>query len=1140
MRNFLLIIIIFKIYSVSLTAQSCDVNPSAVTFEDSDKTILSTYFANETFIAVNATDGTATASAIIVLDSANIILTIESSDDTDCIDNYILSNSSFPNTDIHQFYQLAEINYDSLESPLAVGQSVDSLSGCFALSNVLRVNDIELSTFVEIVNVQSSLNSDHLNVFGGAVSLNRIIVSNTRALDVCLIDTLNRSFDILGAVGPNLVWVVTSRMGEVIDIVDSPPFNFSAYALMVESNTLLHEIELYHISTSGGDDWLTIGSNIKSDFCGSATRNQSARFDINFIECESTCTDGFLNGEEEDQDVCASDSTLVCNIININNVSCFGLADGSVEVELSSGFGPFDYIWDNGDTTAVAENLDPGIYNVTVSDDGGRITECIAAINQPDSLAVTISLSFGVSCAASAIPSGGLDPYTYLWSSGETLISITGIDTLHAVTITDRNGCTASATMTVEMLSAACGTCTDGLMNGDETSVDCGGTCDPCPVDTVNMNPLQLTKAANFEDENSNGFAEVGETITYVFSVCNAGTTQLTQISIDDPLITVAGGPVILEAGSCDASSFMGSYTITAADLAAGMIMNQATAMGFLSDTIMVTDLSDDPNNQEDVDTEDDGEPDDPTTISIEEVGECGLENVDTDDDGVCDALDEDDDGDGVNDDDDAFPFDSFESLDTDNDGFGNNADADDDNDGVDDRNDAFPLDATESLDTDGDGIGNEADNNDDGDACDDIMDTDPLVASEDCVLDVDCNVNLGNDSLLVFGGNITTDIGVAVDSAFVNITRVGDNVRLLTDVNGDYNSNTLPTLFNYQIRPEKTDLPFLGTSTLDMLFVQRHVLRLDTLETPYKVIAADVSGNQEVSIVDIIVMRRMILGIVDEWNDGVEWKFVDANTSFFDPAKPWPFDRVIEDANAGSSSCDNDFIGIKIGDVDNSFEKSDTREDDVQTLKYTVSQSERGTTLYSFSLAESTELFGFQFSLENIGYSGLNMTSNVIDINHDHFNINNNNLNVAWTNPYGQHIDASTILFTMELPLPNNSLQLNNNKSRLTPEIYAGDNINTKTIILQKINITDHSQFSISPNPFSDHLTIQLDTEQLSKVDLTIFNIEGKSLWTLHKQYQKGHHQVQVPSAIFDVSGMYYYSVMINGEVRSGKLVKQ
>ena len=105
----------------------------------------------------------------------------------------------------------------------------------------------------------------------------------------------------------------------------------------------------------------------------------------------------------------------------------------------------------------------------------------------------------------------------------------------------------------------------------------------------------------------------------------------------------------------------------------------------------------------------------------------------DTDNDGINNNRDLDDDGDGVEDTLDAFPLDPTETQDSDDDGVGDvadplfdddasewsdndsdgtgdNADLDDDNDGVNDVDDAFPLDATESVDSDGDGYGDNSD----------------------------------------------------------------------------------------------------------------------------------------------------------------------------------------------------------------------------------------------------------------------------------------------------------------------------------------------------------------------------------------------------------------------------------------------
>ena len=95
------------------------------------------------------------------------------------------------------------------------------------------------------------------------------------------------------------------------------------------------------------------------------------------------------------------------------------------------------------------------------------------------------------------------------------------------------------------------------------------------------------------------------------------------------------------------------------------------------------------------------------------------LNQTDMDGDGIGDACDDDIDGDGADNLEDAFPEDENETKDDDGDGVGNNTDAfpqdenethDDDGDGVGNNSDAFPQDANETLDSDNDGVGDNED----------------------------------------------------------------------------------------------------------------------------------------------------------------------------------------------------------------------------------------------------------------------------------------------------------------------------------------------------------------------------------------------------------------------------------------------
>ena len=137
----------------------------------------------------------------------------------------------------------------------------------------------------------------------------------------------------------------------------------------------------------------------------------------------------------------------------------------------------------------------------------------------------------------------------------------------------------------------------------------------------------------------------------------------------------------------------------------------------------------------EDLDDDDDGWPD----LDEDNCGTDSLDDtdvpVDTNQDGVCDAIQQtDNDGDGISDNDDADDDDDnwtdTDELDCSTDPMNSSSfpndfdgdlicdiiDNDDDDDGVEDQDDAFPLDASESNDNDGDGQGDNADLDDDND----------------------------------------------------------------------------------------------------------------------------------------------------------------------------------------------------------------------------------------------------------------------------------------------------------------------------------------------------------------------------------------------------------------------------------------
>ena len=172
-----------------------------------------------------------------------------------------------------------------------------------------------------------------------------------------------------------------------------------------------------------------------------------------------------------------------------NNVSCFGVCDGGATVTVVGGTGPFTYLWNNGETTLVATALCAGTNSVDVTDANGCVISVTANITEPAVLTAAITGSTDPLCAsvcdgtADVTAAGGTTTYTYSWTSGGASAGETAMCAgTETVTITDANGCTATADVTLMdpalLTTAVVGT--DPLCNaGTDGSTDLtttGGT----------------------------------------------------------------------------------------------------------------------------------------------------------------------------------------------------------------------------------------------------------------------------------------------------------------------------------------------------------------------------------------------------------------------------------------------------------------------------------------------------------------------------------------------------------------------------------------------------------------------------------------------------------------------------------------
>lgn len=146
------------------------------------------------------------------------------------------------------------------------------------------------------------------------------------------------------------------------------------------------------------------------------------------------------------------------------NISCHGLSDGAAAANAAGGTPPYSYSWNSNpvQTTATATGLHAGTYHVTVTDANGCTVGADVTLTEPPLLTTTAAPitnynGYNVRChggsdgQAEAYPSGGVSPYSYSWSPGgaTTKIAPNLSAMMYTVTVTDLNGCTASANTTL-------------------------------------------------------------------------------------------------------------------------------------------------------------------------------------------------------------------------------------------------------------------------------------------------------------------------------------------------------------------------------------------------------------------------------------------------------------------------------------------------------------------------------------------------------------------------------------------------------------------------------------------------------------------------------------------------------------------
>ena len=402
--------------------------------------------------------------------------------------------------------------------------------------------------------------------------------------------------------------------------------------------------------------------------------------------------------------------------------------------------------------------------------------------------------------------------------------------------------------------------------------------------------------------------------------------------------------------------------------------------------------------------------------------------------------------------------------------------------------------------------------------------------------------------------GIIDNEGGEGIDEVEVNVNN--GQFMEMTNSNGAYNLDGIPLYQNYNVKPGKNNTPLNGVTTYDIVKIRKHILGLELLDSPYKIIAGDVNGSGELTALDLAQIRNLILLNIGEFPNGTpSWRFVDANYIFSNPNDPLneSFPEAVDIQNLNTDLDLIDFVAIKVGDVNQNATPNllanESREKEGELIfKTQNSKVKKGEEVsLVFETENEKDFLAWQFTLsfeqDMIEFLEMKKMENV------HFGtsvLEKGAITFSWDKTKKATLETKLKWFEVRF-LASEDLNIKDVisiTSKHTSAIAYNSTGEEYNIALQFGNELDElgSQAFIlypnSPNPFNESTSINFYLQEEDNIEITVFDITGKLLKTHNSFYSKGKQSFTLEKEVSFSSGVLYYHVKTSKHQASGKMI--
>jgi hypothetical protein len=353
----------------------------------------------------------------------------------------------------------------------------------------------------------------------------------------------------------------------------------------------------------------------------------------------------------------------------------------------------------------------------------------------------------------------------------------------------------------------------------------------------------------------------------------------------------------------------------------------------------------------------------------------------------------------------------------------------------------------------------------------------------------------------------------------------------------GDLNANA------YTVKPQRNDDHSNGVSTADIVKIQRHILGIETLNTPYKHIAADVNLSRTITAADVSEIRKLILGVNSEFRNTESWTFVPKSYVF--TGSPYDAARETTVNLTKGSNVIEDFVAIKMGDVTanargHQVTGSTSRSNGQLNLEIDNNTTVAGEPYrVEFKSSDFNNIAGYQFTLnfdrQSLSFEGIE--AGALEVDETNFGVNRTAegvLTTSWNNKVALSVDANTTLFTVVFRANSNAKV--GSLLAITSDVTAAEaydaSLNVKDLNLgvrTDKGIVESGVFELyqnTPNPFAKETVVSFRLPEAGTAKLSIYDVTGKVLRVYEMQGAKGMNTIKVQKSELNASGVLYYQL--------------